>query len=349
MEAPLVQDSHLDFEEDYLKESKRESRKERKRVSNTDRSKYKKSDQKEYPPPPEGDFLRGRVLSVASLGITVQLGKETRVCQLRGALKQEKSHHKNLIVTGDFVLVEGTSIVYVEKRHSVLSRADNLTRLKEQLIAANIDQVLIITSIVDPHLKPTLVDRYIITAIKGNMTPVIVVNKIDLLTPSPQYAEFVKVYSNLGYPFVEVSATQEIHLTALRSLIVGKASVISGQSGVGKTSLINALFGLNLRTADVVERTRKGVHTTSQSTLLPIPEGGFCIDTPGIKSFGMWQLDKSTLLSYFPEFTPFAEHCQYKGCSHTHEPECKVREAIEKGVLSPMRYHSYVELLTNDE
>lgn len=345
----MVQDKHLDFEEEYLKESKRESRKERKRVTKSDRSKYKKSDEKSYPPPPEGDFVRGRVLSVASLGITVQLGSETKVCHLRGTLKQEKGRSKNLLVTGDFVLVEGESIVYIEKRHSVLSRADNLTRLKEQLIAANIDQVLIITSIVDPHLKPTLVDRYIITAIKGNMLPVIIVNKIDLLTPSPQYEEFARVYSNLGYPFLEVSAKEEIHLSALRELITGKASVISGQSGVGKTSLINALFGLNLRTAGVVEKTRKGVHTTSQSTLLPIPEGGFCIDTPGIKSFGLWQLDKSTLLSYFPEFEPFAEKCPFKGCSHTHEPTCAVQQAIEEGLLSPMRYHSYVELLTNDE
>ncbi len=345
----MVQDNHLDYEEDYLKESKRDSRKERKRISHSDRSKYKKTDQKEYPPPPEGDFLRGRVLTVGSIGITVQLGTETRVCQLRGILKQEKSLHKNLIVTGDFVLVEGESIVYVEKRHSVLSRADNLTRLKEQLIAANIDQVLIITSIADPHLKPTLIDRYIITAKKGNMIPVIVVNKIDLLTPSPQYAEFARIYGSLGYPFIEVSAKQGLHIEALRNLIVGKASVISGQSGVGKTSLINALFGLDLKTASVVEKTRKGVHTTSQSTLLPLPEGGFCIDTPGIKSFGLWKFDKSTLLSYFPEFETFSKKCQYKGCSHTHEPGCAVRTAIEKGKLSPMRYHSYVELLTNEE
>ncbi len=345
----MVYDKHLDYEEDYLKEGKRASRKERKRISSGDRSKYKKTDQKEYPPPPEGDFLRGRVLAVASLGITVQLGAEMRLCHLRGALKQEKGHHKNLIVTGDFVLVEGESIVYIEKRHSVLSRADNLTRIKEQLIAANIDQVLIMTSIADPHLKPTLIDRYIITAVKGNMLPIIVVNKIDLLTPSPQYAEFVKVYSALGYPFIEVSATQGIHLKALRDLMINKASVLSGQSGVGKTSLINALFGLNLKTAGVVEKTRKGVHTTSQSTLLPLPEGGFCIDTPGIKSFGLWQFDKSTLLSHFPEFEPFAHKCQFKGCSHTHEPGCAIRRAIEKGILSPMRYHSYVELLTNEE
>ena len=350
-----------DVEEQYFGDERKRGKMERKMAKAKDRSKYKKTDQAkieretvrqdEQRQALSESLLRGRVISVTPQGFCVEHEGSRWTCTLRGALKKEKNLSKNLVTIGDFVRFEKISdhegqIAYVEPRHSLLSRADNLSRRKEQLIAANIDQVLITVSVVSPPLKPPIVDRYIIAARKGGMEPVIVVNKIDLLNdPSfdpdfledenALFQEFLGAYLKAKIPVVCVSASTGEGMEDLKQAMHNKASVFSGQSGVGKSSLINMVAGLDLRTGTIVEKTKKGAHTTTTAQLLPLEFGGWCIDTPGIKSFGIWDLKKDEVEMYFPEIQNLGVNCKYPDCSHQQEQGCAVLEAVEKGELSP--------------
>ncbi len=355
-----------DIEADYFKDERKTARMERKLASAKDRSKYKKTDREKWKKSPElhqniklakEDFLKGRVLSITPQGFVVAHENDTYVCSIRGLLKKEKTQFKNLITVGDFVLFQKTDekeglIAHVEPRHSVLSRADNLSRRQEQLIAANIDQVLITVSVVNPPIKPFLVDRYIIASRKGNMEPVIVVNKIDLLddvsvNPGEKeiYELFIQAYKIVGLPVIPVSVVTGEGLEKLRAAMKDKASVFSGQSGVGKSSLINAVTNYDLKTGKIVDKTKKGAHTTTTTQLLPLEFGGWCIDTPGIKSFGVWDLKKNEVESYFSEINETGSQCKFPDCSHTHESDCAVLAAVEEGKISPLRLASYQYLL----
>lgn len=354
--------------EHLYKESSKAKRQERKYLQSKDRSKYKKTDlakweaqrKKEFERGPEAEsLLRGRVLSVTPQGFIVDKDGQLFSCTLRGLLKKERGENKNLVTTGDFVLfaplhkTEG-QIYQIEERKSLLARADNLSRKKMQLIAANIDQVLITLSVVNPPLKPFLADRYIIAAEKGGMKPIILINKIDLLEKgSPEEAlflEFKKSYEANGIPVLPLSAETGEGIEALKEQMKDKASVFSGQSGAGKSSLINTISGLSLRVGGIVGKTKKGSHTTTSAQLLPLPFGGFCIDTPGIKSFGVWKLDRDEITSYFDEILKVGASCRYPNCRHLDETSCAVKEAVEKGEISTLRYESYINLLqTIDE
>lgn len=349
-------------EENYYSETRKDFRKERKFLQAKDRSKYKKSDQdkiKEAIKVEDESLLKGRVLSINLEGILIESGGNHYLCSLKGALKKESSQLKNLVAVGDFVLFserghnQGT-IASIEERKSILSRADNLARKKEQLIAVNIDQVLITTSVVLPALKAFLVDRYIIAAKKGNMDPVIVVNKIDLLKNAPEqevleFNEFLQTYKDLHIPVIQVSVETKEGIEDLKNIMKGKTSVFSGQSGVGKSSLVNTVLGTQFKVRDLVERTRKGAHTTSTSHLIPLDDGGFCIDTPGIRSFGIWDLTKEEVHAYFPEFLPFTENCKYADCSHIKEQDCGVKIALAEKRIASLRYASYLALMEGIE
>jgi ribosome biogenesis GTPase len=341
--------------DDFFKDDKKLSRQERKRLGKKDRSKFKKTDQttKEEPKPQGLD--KGRVLSITSQGYEVDLEGKTVVCTLRGALKKEKTLYKNIVAVGDFVHVDRLSLTegvieWVEPRFSVLSRADNLSRLKQHVIAANIDQVLMTASIVEPVLKPQLLDRYIIAAMKGNMTPVLVINKWDLYRELPhegqEYVDqVIEAYKKAKIQTILVSVKSGEGVAELKRAMENKASVFSGQSGVGKTSLINLTTGLSLDVGETVKRTQKGAHTTTQARLVRLECGGFCIDTPGVQSFGLLDLKESEVGNYYPEILVYAKKCRYMNCSHTHEPECAVIGAVEKGKISFVRYESYIALL----
>lgn len=362
----MTRDSQWDHE--GLFETRKEQKKQRKIASAKDRSKYKKTDAEKkekarplYTPSKE-KARRGRVVAIASEGIFVDCDNQKITCTLRGVLKKERTLLKNLVVVGDFVWFEPISpeegvIEHVEPRQSILSRADNISQRREQLIAANIDQVLITVSVVNPPLKPPLVDRYLIAAHKGKMEPILVINKIDLLDSDDSraasekqlYEEFLKAYSLAGVPVVSVSMVTGAGLDELRSVMKNKASVFAGQSGVGKSSLINAITGLQLPIGKTVERTRKGSHTTSQAHLIHLDFEGWCIDTPGIKSFGIWDVKAEEVLDYFSEFHPLSVDCKYPNCTHRHEPGCAVEKAIEEGNIPVLRYQSYLALVESIE
>lgn len=353
------------IEEDYFGDERKLSKAERKLASAKDRSKYKKTDQRKQAQNKKifepGKFERGRVLSIASQGILVDCAGEIISCTLRGILKKDKTHLKNLVTVGDFVFFERDVggegfIAHVEPRKTVLSRAENLSRRKEQLIAANVDQVIITTSVVSPPLKPSLVDRYIIAARKGGLEPVVVVNKIDLLDDKQVeeevreiqreiYQEFQQAYQAAGVQVIPLSVSKGKGIDDLRNAMKGKTSVFSGQSGVGKSSLINSLSGYNLRTGGMVDKTNKGMHTTTMAQLLALEFGGWCIDTPGIKSFGVWDLSREEVEQYFSEIFKRGRECRYPDCSHFNEEGCAVTKAVEEGEISVMRYESYLALL----
>lgn len=354
-------------EEEYFGENRKEGKVNRKIAIAKDRSKYKKTDQEKYLKSVEKDktaklgkqeWLEGRVLSIMPQGIIVDYKGEIISCVLKGLLKKEKTQAKNLVSVGDFVLFERTSdkegiIGQVKPRRTILSRADNLSRRKEQLIAVNIDQVIITVSVVNPTLKSPIIDRYIIATRKGGMEPLIVINKIDLLENNEKYdpvlievekeiyEEALRAYAMAGIRLISVSTATGEGIEQLKEAMKDKASVFSGQSGVGKSSLINAVTGLNLRIGEIVDKTKKGSHTTSTTQLIPLDFGGWCIDTPGIKSFGVWKLDEEELGGFFPEIHEYGLNCKFSDCTHTIEEQCAVKNALEEGELSPLRYESY--------
>lgn len=360
------------IEEHFHSKDGKASRKDRKLASSKDRSKFKKSDQDQLKKQSDRntaqnfDHLKlGRVLAITPEGILVSSDEIEYFCSLKGSLKQEKNRMKNLIAVGDFVRFEekGTTqgcIAKVEPRRSILSRADNLSRNKEQLIAVNIDQVLITASVLSPPLKPFLVDRYIIATQKGNMEPIILINKIDLLQNPPPgvdtaeleeekilLEEFIKTYRTLGFNVIPISIQTGEGIEDLKKAMHGKTSVFSGQSGVGKSSLINLVTGSTLATGKVVQSTGKGSHTTTTTHLVPMEEGGFCIDTPGIKSFGIWDLQKEDVAAYFSEIAALSGDCKYPDCAHINEPHCAVKQAAAENRISPLRFASYCALLAS--
>lgn len=355
-----------ELEDQFFGDDRKLSKSERKMASANDRSKYKKTDKAKFIKNQElhkniklnkESLLRGRVLSIVPQGFIVEHEGKQSVCTLRGLLKKDKSQFKNLVTVGDFVLFEKATeneglIAHVETRGTVLSRADNLSRRKEQLIAANIDQVLITMSVVSPPLKPFLVDRYIIAAKKGGMEPVIVINKIDLLddpkmdlglreSEKALYEAFLDAYKKANVAVITASVLQKNGLDDLKETMRDKASVFSGQSGVGKSSLINAIAGKDLRVGEIVNRTQKGAHTTTTAQLISLEFGGWCIDTPGIKSFGVWDLKKEDVEKYFSEIHEIGKTCKFPNCTHMHEGDCAVEMAIEREEISPLRYESY--------
>ncbi len=354
----------------------KEAKRGRKIASATDRSKYKKTDQVKLKKQQQEQGLakiagktlrRGRILSISPQAVTVDSEGVEFSCSMRGALKQEITRMKNLITVGDFVSFEAGvgqegAIAHVEERRSMLARMDHFSKRKQQLIAANIDQVLITLSVLSPALKPFLADRYIIAALKGNMTPILVINKIDFLKLPPGgidketlyqerllYEEFCETYAALDIPLFPVSCRTGQGLDELKEVMQGKASVFSGQSGVGKSSLINVVTGLDLRTGDIRENVHKGAHTTSSAQLIPLSFGGWCIDTPGIRSFGMWDMQPEEVVKYFPEIDALGHECHFPNCTHTHEPECAVLKALEKEEIGKLRYLSYQKLLEDLE
>jgi ribosome biogenesis GTPase len=356
-------DKH-DYAEHFDRHEQRESRSERKRLRAKDRSQYKKTDQdqrkKLAETPQEAPDAIGRVVAIVSQDVSVAIEGRVLTCTLRGTLKQERQRRKNLLTIGDMVHVQycGTDqgvITYVEPRQTQLARADNLSRQKEHLIAANIDQVLITVSVVTPAFKPAIIDRYLIAARQGRMDAIVLINKIDMLVEDSEdphvavqqelYTEAKEAYALAGITLHAVSTITGEGLEELRQLMAGKTSVFSGQSGVGKSSLINTLVGTNLTTRHAVAKTRKGAHTTTTAQLLPLPEGGWVIDTPGIRSFGLWQLEQADLALHFAEIQQYAGGCFFANCTHTHESQCAVIEAVEEEKIHPLRYASYCSLL----
>lgn len=294
--------------------------------------------------------IRGQVIEVSSSLSRIDVGGRILLCELRGALTEEETGYTNVVAVGDQVIVKELEddrgmVEQVLPRRNLLARPDTYYTHLQNVIAANIDQVLIVASWRNPHLWPELIDRYLITAERNEITPVLCVNKIDLAQSLDDIEEAVQPYRDLGVAIYFTSAEQGDGLDALRDLLTGKISVLAGLSGVGKSSLLTAVQpDFNLRVGEVNNDSHQGRHTTSQTNMLPFGDDGYVIDTPGIREFGLGGLHRHELITFYPDLAEWADQCRFSNCSHRQEPKCAVRDAVENGLVSESRYHSFVKI-----
>ena len=306
----------------------------------------------------EARCLRGRVISATGLHSIVQAEDGTRYeCTTRRVLRTMIRESRNAVVAGDRVLFNSLGqdvekdkqlgvIERVDPRSSTLSR---VSRGREHVIVANVDQVLIVASAADPPLKPNLIDRFLISAEKGGLRSILCINKCDLVGLTA-LQPIAGLYGRLGYEVVLTSVAESIGFSRLRTLLQGEQTVLAGQSGVGKSSLLNALLpGLDLRVAEVAGSSRKGRHTTRSARLLPLDFGGWVVDTPGLRQFALWDVIPAEVEGFFVEFRPFVTRCRFPDCSHTHEQCCGVKLAVYSGLIASARYESYLRIFADDD
>lgn len=283
-------------------------------------------------------------------------GGEVRVCEVRGRLLQERGKD-TLVAVGDYVWVvphgaKHGMIERVEERHSVLSRQHPGVAIPaEDVILANPDQVLVVFAVAEPEPHLRMLDRFLVMAEANDLPAIICANKVDLIGQDAAEALF-GLYARIGYRVLYTSASTGLGIAALREVLAGQVTVITGPSGVGKSSLLNAIQpDLNAPTGDLREFLNKGRHTTRAAQLyaLPFGENTFAADTPGIRELGLYEIDPQNLGFYFREFVPWIHDCRYPNCTHDHEPECAIRAAVADGRIDPARYDSYLRLLHGDE
>lgn len=302
-------------------------------------------------PTDDSSLIGGRVVAVFGLKSRV-IGDDEQIyqCSVRQVLKSLSIEQRNVVVAGDRVRFRAASpqdgmIESVEPRQGVISRT---SRGQQHIIAANVDYLLIVTSAAQPNLKPALIDRFLLTAESCEVEPVIVINKIDLVDPVSMQ-QLVGVYASMGYHVLMTSAELGTNIAMLRSLLRSKQTALAGQSGVGKSSLLNAIQpGLGLAVAEVSADNEKGRHTTTAAKLIPLQDGGAVFDTPGIRQFQLWDISGSEVAGFMPDLRPYVSACRYPNCLHLSEDECAVKNAVADGRIDARRYDSYCHLLEDD-
>lgn len=278
---------------------------------------------------------------------------ETIDASLRGRLKKEATAGEEpapKLAVGDRVIVEfddrarAWAIAGIEPRRSQLGRRAPGGRRGERVLAANVDQVVLVFAIANPEPHVAMLDRFLAIAEASELPARIVVNKVDLAGLAAARERFA-LYTRVGYPMHLTSVKQGQGLDELRTALGGRASVLTGPSGVGKSSLLNALYpGLELRIGEISESVNKGRHTTVGGYLHPIPGGGYVVDTPGLREVGLWGVPSTALDDCFPEFRPHLGTCRFGDCAHRAEPACAVREAVARGDIAQSRHASYLKL-----
>jgi ribosome biogenesis GTPase len=299
----------------------------------------------------ESQCLTGRVVSAVGLHSLVQAEDGLQYeCTVRRVIRTMSREARNAVVTGDLVIMRPLDNRYgvierVNPRRGTISRG---TRGQEHIIVANVDRVLIVVSAYEPNLKPNLIDRFLISAEKGEVSAIICINKVDLVDLA-MLQPIAGLYASLGYDVVLTSAIQSIGIARLRNLLTGRETVLAGQSGVGKSSLLNAVQPrLGLKITKVSNRSHKGRHTTRRAELIKLDVGGWVVDTPGIRQFGLWDVIPEEVEGFFIEFRPFVTLCKFPDCSHTHESGCGVKQAVEHDLITRPRYESYLKILSDD-
>jgi ribosome biogenesis GTPase len=293
--------------------------------------------------------LEGRVIRVHGLQSVVETDDARHHrCAVRRLLRTLATDERSLVTTGDRVwfrpaVNDEGMIERVAPRHGLLTRA---SRGREHVLVANVDQVVIVMALAEPDLKPHLIDRYLVSAEQGGIAPLICLNKADLVDQAV-VQPLVGLYSQLGIPTLLTSVATGQGIDRLRERLRHRETVFAGQSGVGKSSLLNAIQpGLGLYVREVSDSTQKGRHTTTTAQLLKLDFGGWVVDTPGIRQMQLWDIRPEEVEGFFPEFRPYVPLCAYPDCSHTHEDRCAIKAAVGRRHISEHRYTSYLGMFT---
>ena len=276
-------------------------------------------------------------------------------CRMRGKLRLRGVRSTNPVVVGDTVHCEAGEdgewvIVDIAPRHNyIIRRASNLSK-ESHIIAANIDRAMLVVTLVEPVTAVEFIDRFLVTCEAYKVPVTILLAKVDLLRETPEMIEqFHSVYEGAGYEVIDISATQGIGVERVKEMLAGKTTLLSGNSGVGKSTLIGAIDpSIDIRTGEISDSFHKGKHTTTFSTMYRVADG-FIIDTPGVKGFGLIDIDDKELWHYFPEMISRAGECKFFNCTHTHEPHCAVIEAVKREEIAFSRYESYLKILDEDD
>lgn len=292
--------------------------------------------------------MEGTVTTIASVSCTVDTEQGAYTCSARRRLTDSDTGESKPLAVGDRVVLEPTGelegvISEVLPRRTRLSRTQPHDPRKEHVIVANVDQLLIVNAARRPPLRVGLIDRYIIAAEHSTLDPIICINKIDLARRKDKHLQVAELYRSLDYRVLFTSALDGTGMEELKGLLCDKSTVLAGHSGVGKSSLINALQpGLKLKTGIV---RRSGRHVTSTVSLLRLDFGGYVVDTPGIREFSLWDIQRVDVAQFFSDIWELSHHCGMPDCTHDHEPECAVKAAAESGELPRVRYESYMGIL----
>ncbi len=307
-------------------------------------------------------MMRGLVIKNTGSWYTVKTEDgRTIESKIKGNFRLKGIRSTNPVAVGDYVHLiinqEGTAFIseIEDRKNHIIRKSPNLSK-QSHIIAANLDQAFLVVTINYPETSTTFIDRFLASAEAYRVPVVLLFNKYDLLNDDErQYQEAViHLYEGIGYQCVVLQATNDAptdkNIEQLRPLLKDKVTLLSGNSGVGKSTIINGLLpNANLRTAEISDSHNTGMHTTTFSEMLELPYGGYIIDTPGIKGFGTFDIDKEELTSYFREIFKFSEECRFSNCTHTHEPGCAVLKAVEEHYIAESRYNSYLSMLEDKD
>ena len=299
--------------------------------------------------------VEGLVMRATGSWYEVLHENEVLRCRMRGKLRLRGVRSTNPVVVGDTVHCECGEdgewvIVDIAPRHNyIIRRASNLSK-ESHIIASNIDRAMLVVTLVEPVTAVEFIDRFLVTCEAYKVPVTILLAKIDLLRETPEMVEqFHQVYEGAGYEVIDISATEGIGVERVKAMLEGKTTLLSGNSGVGKSTLIGAIDPtIDIRTGEISDSFHKGKHTTTFSTMYRVADG-FIIDTPGVKGFGLIDIDDKELWHYFPEMISRAGECKFFNCTHTHEPHCAVIEAVKREEIAFSRYESYLKILDEDD